>query len=176
MGYSANNVVNFEVITSTGEVLEANKKTHPDLYWALKGGFSNFGIVTRIDCRVIKTQNIWAANAVSHRNCFSTLTIQKDYDLVRRTFDKSHTSRSEQAFAGKEGSKGMIIAYSYTRSAQQHNADGPWAIKDVGSNLIGDFASAVYRASARTDNLHRLYLFDAVERRGRRRRCSQMDT
>lgn len=60
IGYSSNYVVNFQVVLGSGEVLEANRSTHPDLYWALKGGLNNFGIVTRMDLRVIKTQNIWS--------------------------------------------------------------------------------------------------------------------
>lgn len=60
VGYSVNNVVNFQIVMGTGMVVEVNRDLHPDMYWALKGGLGNFGIVTRMDFRVIKTQNIWA--------------------------------------------------------------------------------------------------------------------
>lgn len=46
VGLGCDNVVNFEVVLGSGKVVIANKDTNPDLYKALKGGSSNFGIVT----------------------------------------------------------------------------------------------------------------------------------
>ena len=40
------NVVNFEVVLSSGQVVDANEKENSDLWVALRGGSSNFGIVT----------------------------------------------------------------------------------------------------------------------------------
>lgn len=42
-------MANFEVVTAGGEVLNANATHNADLWWALKGGSNNFGIVTRFD-------------------------------------------------------------------------------------------------------------------------------
>lgn len=36
-----------EVILASGEIVKANANTNSDLFWALKGGSSNFGIVTK---------------------------------------------------------------------------------------------------------------------------------
>ncbi|KAI9878960.1 MAG: hypothetical protein M1830_010014 [Pleopsidium flavum] len=48
-GWAANNVINFEVVLANGTIVNANKSTNMDLFWALKGGSNNFGIVTRYD-------------------------------------------------------------------------------------------------------------------------------
>ena len=48
-GWGANSVENFQLVTADGQVIDAKKSSNPDLYWALKGGSSNFGIVTRFD-------------------------------------------------------------------------------------------------------------------------------
>ncbi|KAM5356771.1 hypothetical protein ACJ41O_003417 [Fusarium nematophilum] len=48
-GWSCDNVMNFEIVTSGGKILNASKDENPDLWWALKGGSNNFGIVTRMD-------------------------------------------------------------------------------------------------------------------------------
>jgi len=48
-GLTADNLVGAEVVTAAGEVVEANTQDHPDLFWALRGGGGNFGIVTRFD-------------------------------------------------------------------------------------------------------------------------------
>ncbi|KAJ4289874.1 hypothetical protein N0V90_011207 [Kalmusia sp. IMI 367209] len=58
-GWAANSVVAYEVVTADGRILQASKKTNSDLFWALKGGSSNFGIVTRFDVQTHPTGQIY---------------------------------------------------------------------------------------------------------------------
>ncbi|KAJ0418902.1 hypothetical protein BJY00DRAFT_314578 [Aspergillus carlsbadensis] len=46
-GLSCDNVLNFEVVLGNGTIVNANSTSHPDLWWALKGGGNRFGIVTK---------------------------------------------------------------------------------------------------------------------------------
>ncbi|KAI6778115.1 uncharacterized protein J7T54_001536, partial [Emericellopsis cladophorae] len=48
-GFVSDTVINFEVVLASGEIVNANKETNPDLFKALKGGSNNFGVVTQID-------------------------------------------------------------------------------------------------------------------------------
>ncbi|PWW76983.1 FAD-binding domain-containing protein [Tuber magnatum] len=48
-GLACDNVKNFEVVTPDSNILNANAAQNSDLFWALKGGSGNFGIVTRFD-------------------------------------------------------------------------------------------------------------------------------
>ncbi|PWY74045.1 FAD-binding domain-containing protein [Aspergillus eucalypticola CBS 122712] len=48
-GLGADGVKNFEVLLADGNLINANQNENSDLYRALKGGGSNFGIVTRFD-------------------------------------------------------------------------------------------------------------------------------
>jgi hypothetical protein len=59
VGLSCDNVVNFQVILSDGRIVNSNKDTNPDLFTALKGGSSNFGIVTRYDMETFENENLW---------------------------------------------------------------------------------------------------------------------
>ncbi|KAF1983708.1 FAD-binding domain-containing protein [Aulographum hederae CBS 113979] len=48
-GLGADNVLELEVVTPTGEKVVANENSYPDLFWALRGGGpSTFGIVTKV--------------------------------------------------------------------------------------------------------------------------------
>ena len=60
VGWSANSVVNYEIVLASGEVVNANAEVNPDLFWALKGGSSNFGIVTRFDIQTVPSRKVWA--------------------------------------------------------------------------------------------------------------------
>ena len=48
-GLSCDNVVSVEVVTADGAVLRASADENPDLFWAVRGGGGNFGVVTAFE-------------------------------------------------------------------------------------------------------------------------------
>ncbi|KAH7135251.1 FAD binding domain-containing protein [Dendryphion nanum] len=48
-GWACDNVASFEVVTASGLIVTASPTSFPDLFWALRGGGNNFGIVTRFN-------------------------------------------------------------------------------------------------------------------------------
>jgi hypothetical protein len=58
-GWGANSMLNYEVVTAEGKIIQVNKTSNSDLFWALKGGSSNFGIVTRFDLQTHPTGQIY---------------------------------------------------------------------------------------------------------------------
>jgi FAD/FMN-containing dehydrogenase len=51
-GLAADNVVAFELVTADGAVTDVTEASDPDLFWALRGGGGNFGVVTTFTYRV----------------------------------------------------------------------------------------------------------------------------
>jgi FAD/FMN-containing dehydrogenase len=51
-GLTIDQLLGAEVVTADGRVLEVDADNHPDLFWAIRGGGGNFGVVTRFDYRL----------------------------------------------------------------------------------------------------------------------------
>ncbi len=62
VGWGCDTVVSYEVVLADGSIVEVDKDSYPDLFWALKGGSSNFGLVTRFSLKTVKSSLVWAGS------------------------------------------------------------------------------------------------------------------
>jgi FAD/FMN-containing dehydrogenase len=51
-GLAIDNLLSVDLVTAAGEVISVSATDHPDLFWALRGGGGNFGVVTSFEFRV----------------------------------------------------------------------------------------------------------------------------
>jgi FAD/FMN-containing dehydrogenase len=51
-GLASDNLLGVELVTAAGEVLDVDASSHPDLFWALRGGGGNFGVATSFTYRL----------------------------------------------------------------------------------------------------------------------------
>jgi FAD/FMN-containing dehydrogenase len=57
-GMTIDNVLAADVVTASGELVRTDAETNPDLFWAIRGGGGNFGVVTRVKYRLHEVPEI----------------------------------------------------------------------------------------------------------------------
>ena len=80
-GLACDNVASYEVVTAAGEILRVSESEHEDLFWALRGGGGNFGVVTEFEFRLHATGT--TALLVDH-----TFDLSSAPDAMRRWRDR----------------------------------------------------------------------------------------
>jgi FAD/FMN-containing dehydrogenase len=57
-GLAIDNLISADVVTADGQFRKASATDHPDLFWALRGGGGNFGVVTSIESRLHEIRQV----------------------------------------------------------------------------------------------------------------------
>ncbi|MFI7658574.1 FAD-binding oxidoreductase [Micromonospora parva] len=112
-GLACDNVVSYTMVTADGAVVTASRTANPDLYWGLRGGGGNFGIVTDFDFQL---------------HHIGTRTLVAEFDF-----------RAEDAVPVLEGWRDLnaVAPRQATFTADVHDtASGP--IATVGFVWVGD--------------------------------------
>ncbi len=112
-GLAAAGLLEAEVVTADGEVLIVNEYSHPDLFWALKGGGGGtFGIVTRLTLKTRELPNyfggVFGTIKADSKEAFRSL-INK---LISFYSDQLHNSKwGEQIVFKPENSVGIQMVF-----------------------------------------------------------------
>ena len=64
-GLSCDNVEGFSLVTADGSIVRASAKENPDLFWALRGGGGNFGVVTEFELKLHPLTSVVLAEGLS---------------------------------------------------------------------------------------------------------------
>ena len=124
LGLACDNVLSFEVVTADGEVLRASAAEDPDLYWALRGGGGNFGVVTEFEFRLHET----GTRALEVEVDFP---VQQAASALRAWRDLNATAPREATFTAGIGGGVVTLGYVWVGDPDQGEALVP-AIRGLG--------------------------------------------
>lgn len=83
-GLVCDNTLNYDIVLATGDRIRANANEHPDLFWALKGGGGNFGVVTSITYQMYPIREV-VSGLLLHplANAREVLKFYRDFTMAR---------------------------------------------------------------------------------------------
>jgi FAD/FMN-containing dehydrogenase len=83
-GWTTDNLAAVEMVTADGRVVRASEQENPDLFWGVRGGGGNFGVVTGFEYRLHPVGPDVIAGAIAWRGEEASSVVEMYQDLVRR--------------------------------------------------------------------------------------------
>ncbi|RDA94043.1 hypothetical protein CP533_5306 [Ophiocordyceps camponoti-saundersi (nom. inval.)] len=65
VGWVIDNILEYQLVLASGDIVTASQNRRPDLFKALKGGNTNFGIVTRVKIAAFDFPGLWSGHVVA---------------------------------------------------------------------------------------------------------------
>ncbi|KAI0451744.1 putative FAD-binding oxidoreductase [Xylaria acuta] len=123
-GLACDNVQDFEVVLANGSIVNANRHSHADLWWALKGGANNFGVVTRFTFTTYPTGDVWGGYRVYTLDAlpalFDALLQYQSFAMKDR-----YANLMMQAFP-LNGTLGVLLNMVYNKPSEAPAAFAPF--------------------------------------------------
>ncbi|KAF7590773.1 hypothetical protein BBP40_002389 [Aspergillus hancockii] len=112
-GWALDNVESFEVVTASGMIITASTTRFPDLYWALRGGGNNLGLVTKFNLYTIPSATMRGG---------SRIYIEAQLPEVVNAF------ASVARAAPSDGNAQQYVAFIRTQGMNIASAELPYAV------------------------------------------------
>jgi len=152
-GLACDNLLSAQVVTADGRVLHASADENPDLFWGLRGGGGNFGIVTRFDYRLHAIGTTVLAGSVVFPEIRAREALKFYDEFARNAPDELSldaalfTSAGERLFSISVFHSGVpaqaakdiapLFAYAQGKSASAHVEPTPYlAVQSAGDAVF----------------------------------------
>jgi FAD/FMN-containing dehydrogenase len=142
-GMAVDNLLAADVVLATGELVHATHDEHPDLFWALRGGGGNFGVVTSFEYRLHPVGPMVVGGLIVH-------PLDRARDVLRfyrefLTKAPDELTAAAVLMTAPDGNKACAIAVAYTGDiAAGEKAVQP--IKDFGTPVMDVIGPMPYLA------------------------------
>jgi hypothetical protein len=126
-GMTVDNVVGADLVLATGELVHASAEENSDLFWAIRGGGGNFGVVTSFEYRLHQVGPMIVGGLVIHPFSAATDLLRFYRDLLRDAPDE--LTPAAVLLTLPDGNKGCAIAVAYSGAV----ADGERIVQSIKS-------------------------------------------
>ncbi|KAH6865545.1 hypothetical protein BKA58DRAFT_320945 [Alternaria rosae] len=104
-GLACDNIASYELVTASGIILTVSQKTFPDLYWALRGGGNNFGVITTFNYETLPQGLMFASKRQYNATYAPAL-----FDAFGHAVEAAETDTKAAHFVAVAYSRGVKIA------------------------------------------------------------------
>ncbi|KAF4506453.1 hypothetical protein G6O67_006538 [Ophiocordyceps sinensis] len=133
-GWAVDNILSYELVLASGDIVNANQTSRPDLFKALKGGNTNFGLVTNVKFAAFELQRIWGGEVLVSLNGPQASRSEMLDRICRATVDFVRNNNNDLdtglqvATAYLSGNKGQLVdlALSNTAGVESPKAAQPF--------------------------------------------------
>ena len=118
-GLTIDDVLAAEVVTADGELLDVDEHTHPDLFWALRGGGGNFGVVTRLRLRLHEIDQVVGG----------MLVLPASADVITGLVAAADAAPEDLSIIANVLKKAPPLPFIRPGAARQARGDGPYGLR-----------------------------------------------
>lgn len=114
----------YEVVTASGSTINVSASEFPDLFWALRGGGNNFGIVTKFNMRTFALGAMWGGSRVYLESEFDN--VYKTYADIAKNAANDPRQAQIVSFALQNGTKLAAVQLEYSEPTEWPQILSPW--------------------------------------------------
>ncbi len=149
-GLALDNVLGVDIVTAGGQLLRANADENQDLYWGVRGGGGNFGVVTSFDFQLHKMDRevIGGTVAFPFSEAKSVLNFFADY--AANAPDELYLDGGISSKPQQDSSVFLHVCYSGPKNMAAKIVD---PIRNAGTPIFDDIRSMDYVALQRSGDI-----------------------
>jgi len=151
-GHTVDNILSADVVTAGGNLVRASASENTDLFWAIRGGSGNFGVVTSFEFRLHPVGPMILSGPVVHALDDAPAVLRSYRQIARELPDEATCwfvlrKAPPLPFLGPEhhGAPVLILVMAYAGAIEQGEA-ALRPLRDIGTPLAGGVSAHPYAA------------------------------
>jgi FAD/FMN-containing dehydrogenase len=124
-GMTVDNLLSADVVLASGDMVRASANENSDLFWALRGGGGNFGVVTSFEYQLHRVGPLIVGGMVVHPFAAARDVLRFYSDVIRNAPDALTVAAA--LLTGPDGHKACALAAAYVGAV----ADGEAAVRPI---------------------------------------------